>query len=113
MAMPMLSTYAATKDRMLHWSRCLAAELRPMGINVLCVARIDGTGDPHGHGAGQVPPHPLSAMRMHGFICSVRPSTDKIIRIIRLSTAIPALSRQKHHFSSHFSLLRCHYVDVS
>ena len=34
--MALLSTYAATKAWTLHWSRCLAAELQPDHIDVLC-----------------------------------------------------------------------------
>ena len=35
--MAMLSTYAGTKAFINHWSRCLAAEMSPYNIDVLCV----------------------------------------------------------------------------
>lgn len=50
----MQSTYAATKAFDSHWSRCLAAELRPDPIDVLCVrpgltaSRMSGIDKPGG-----------------------------------------------------------------
>lgn len=52
MAMPLLSVYAGTKAFEEHWSACLAAELHPSGIEVLCVrpgltvSRMSGITEP-------------------------------------------------------------------
>ena len=52
MDMPMLSVYAATKAFETHFSVCLAAEVQPLGIEVLClrpgltVSRMSGISTP-------------------------------------------------------------------
>jgi 3-oxoacyl-[acyl-carrier protein] reductase len=38
MATPQGSIYAVAKAGVIHWTRCLAAQLRPHGINVNCVS---------------------------------------------------------------------------
>lgn len=53
--MALLSTYAATKAWTLHWSRCLAAELQPQNIDVLC-AQPGLTATPMSMAAGAAQP---------------------------------------------------------